>query len=790
MVELDYNEADTRRIFITPRIIEAGWDTLPASFTAERTFTDGRIVVTGGRVRRGKQKIADYVLRYRSDIPIAIVEAKKYAASAAMGLQQAKEYAETLGLKFAYATNGREIIEFDYLTGRQTTLDRYPSPDELWQRLTGHEAISVESAAPMLSPTRRDPSKPLRYYQEIAINRTVQAVAQGQRRILLTMATGTGKTYVAFQICWKLWNSVWNRAGDHHRPRILFLADRNLLVDDPKDKTFTPFGDARFKIENGKISKGREMYFAIYQAIAGREGQPGLYREFAPDFFDLIVIDECHRGSARDESNWREILEYFEPAYQLGMTATPLREDNRDTYNYFGNPIYQYSLKQGIEDGFLAPYTVHRIVTDLDAIGWRPSQGQLDRYEREIPDQEYTTQDFDRVIALKARTTAIARHITDFLAKTGNRFAKMIVFCTDQEHALEMQSALNQFNNDLTKQHPDYVVRVTSDEGDIGRGHLDRFKDVETLTPVIVTTSKLLTTGVDVPTCQNIVIARVINSMTEFKQIIGRGTRVRDDYGKLYFHILDYTGSATKLFADPDFDGYPALITQEEIDADGNTIADEVVADVDPTAPDVDDPLPPDLDDHELVRRKYYVDEGEAQIAAEMVYELDANGKRGLVKFTDYTAVQVRSLFPNSAAMRKIWADAKGRTELIDALAERNIDFERLAEVMNQPDADPFDLLCHVAFNAPIRTRRERANRVKLEETAFFEQYTGKAREILLALLEKYAEHGEAQLVLNEVLKVPPLLNYGNAVEIARLFGGTNHLKEAVEQLQTLLYVA
>ena len=403
----------------------------------------------------------------------------------------------------------------------------------------------------------------------------MQAILQGKQRVLLTMATGTGKTIVAFQICWKLWNARWNRTGDYRRPRILYLADRNVLVDDPKDKIFAPFGDARLKIE-GEANKSREMYFSTYQAIARDERRPGLYRDFPPDFFDLIVVDECHRGSARDESNWRDILQYFETAFQLGMTATPLREDNRDTYAYFGNPLYTYSLRQGIDDGFLAPYRVHRIITTADAAGWRPSKGELDRYGREIPDAEYGTKDFERVVALRARTEAIARNLTEFLMKN-DRFGKTIIFCVDMDHAEAMRQALNNLNADLAQQHPDYVVRVVSDEGKIGRGHLDRFMELETLVPTLVTTSQMLTTGVDVPTCKNVVLARVINSMTDFKQIIGRGTRVRDDYGKYFFSILDYTGSATRLFADPDFDGDPALITEEEMNDAGESVGEPEV---------------------------------------------------------------------------------------------------------------------------------------------------------------------------------------------------------------------
>ena len=411
------NEADTCRKYVLPKLIDSGWDNDPHSFTEQRTFTDGRIVVSGKKVHRRPQKRADYLLRYTRDFPIAVIEAKAEYKSPGTGLQQAKDYAEILGLKFAYATNGHGIIEFDYLTGLEQEITQFPAPSELWERLATSQGLDEGKKTRLLTPFNHLSGKSPRYYQEIAINRAVQAILQGKKRILLTMATGTGKTVVAFQICWKLWSARWNRTGEYRRPKILYLADRNILIDDPKDKTFAPFGEARHKIENGVAVKSREMYFAIYQAIAKDERRPGLYREYAPDFFDLIIVDECHRGSAKDESNWREILEYFQPAYQLGMTATPLRNDNIDTYQYFGNPIYTYSLRQGIEDGFLAPYRVHRVITTVDAAGWRPDAGELDRYGREIPDEEYHTKDFERIIALKARTQAIARHLTDFLKK-------------------------------------------------------------------------------------------------------------------------------------------------------------------------------------------------------------------------------------------------------------------------------------------------------------------------------------------------------------------------------------
>lgn len=605
------------------------------------------------------------------------------------------------------------------------------------------------------------------------------------------MATGTGKTPVAFQICWKLWNARWNRTGEHRRPKILYLSDRNILVDDPKDKIFAQFGDARAKIENRNAIKSREIYFAIYQALAKDENRPGLYEEYAKDFFDLIIVDECHRGSAREDSTWRDILEYFEPAYQLGMTATPLRDDNRDTYLYFGNPIYQYSLRQGIEDGFLAPYRVHRIISDWDAAGWRPSKDEIDRYGRQIPDDEYQTKDFERVVALRKRTEAIARHLSDFM-KNNDRFAKTIVFCVDQEHASEMRQALNNLNADLVKKFPDYVCRVTADEGDIGRGHLSRFQDVESQTPVILTTSQLLTTGVDAPTCKNIVLARVVGSMTEFKQIIGRGTRVRDDYGKLWFNILDYTGSATRQFADPEFDGDPAFISQEEIDAAGKKKKVDVIDDGLPGGDIVDMDQPPIVEEPPPVeRRKYYFDEGNVEIASHLVYELDPDGKQlRVLKYSDYAAEKVRTLYPSAPELRKKWASPAERSEIIEKLAQRGISFDELAETAKQPEADPFDLLCHLAFNAPLRTRRERAQRLREERKDFFMRYAADARAILNELLDKYAEYGTAQFVLPDVLQVPPISEHGNVIEIAKLFGGSEQLRDAVNELQTLLYAA
>jgi len=782
------SEADTCRKHIVPKLQSAGWDADPYSIAEQRTITDGRIVPVGkGFVRRPPKRV-DYLLRYRRDFPLAVVEAKPDYKSAAAGVQQARLYAEMLGLKFAYASNGLDIIEIDYFKGTETPRADFPSPAELWERYrAGSGLTDDQTALQLLTPSNFSVGKGERYYQQVAINRIVEGVLNGRRRLLVTMATGTGKTSVAFQVCWKLWSARWNRTGDHRRPRILYLADRNILVDQPKDGIFAAFGDARHKIESGEVVKGREMYFAIYQALAEDERRDGLFRAYPRGFFDLIIVDECHRGSARDDSSWRAILEHFEEAYQLGMTATPLREDNRDTYRYFGNPIYEYSLRQGIDDGFLAPYRVHRVVSEWDAVGWRPSKGDLDRYGREIPDGEYQTKDFERAVALKARTEAIARHLTDFMKKT-DRFAKTIVFCVDQEHAAEIRQALINLNSDLVVKHPDYVCRVTADEGDIGRGHLERFQDVDTTTPVILTTSQLLTTGVDAPTCKNVVLARVVSSMSEFKQIIGRGTRVRDDCGKLWFNILDYTGSATRMFADPTFDGDPAQITEEELKDNGEAV---LISEVDNSEPEPETLEAKIIEPPEATRRKFYFDGGHVAIAAHLVYELDPNGQQlRVIRYTDYAAESVRSLYPTSKELRQQWADPVQRSEIVGRLAERGIDFAELAEQAEQPDADPFDLLCHLAFNAPLRTRRERTTQMRATKKDFFDRYGPEARAVLEDLVEKYAEHGDTQFRLPDALKVPPLSRRGQVGDIIRIFGGADRLRAAVTELQEHLYAA
>lgn len=787
-------EADTCRELVTPKLLAAGWGEAPHGIGEQRTFTNGRLIVTGGRVRRDRQRRADYLLYVRRDFPLAVVESKGIGQPAESGVQQARDYAEMLGLKFAYATNGRRIIEIDYIQGTEREVERFATPAELWQRL--QTAITLpEAAAPhLLEPFNLVSGKIPRYYQQITIHRVIEAILLGRTRILGTLATGTGKTCVAFQVCWILWNSRWNRTGEYRRPKILFLADRNILVDDPMAKMFAPFGDARHKIAGGDVSQGREMYFGLYQSLSTTAED--VFRQYRRDFFDLIVIDECHRGSSRDDSRWRAVLDYFAPAVQFGMTATPLREESRDTYAYFGAPVYTYSLRQGIEDGFLAPYRVHRVITTVDAAGWRPSKDELDRYGRPVPDEEYQTKDFERVVALRARTQAIAKHLTDFLKGT-DRFAKTLVFCVDQDHAAEMRQALLNLNSDLVRDYPDYVCRVTADEGAIGLTHLAHFQDVDRPTPVILTTSQLLTTGVDAEMVKNVVLARVVGSRSEFKQIIGRGTRLKVDYGKEYFNIIDFTGTATRHFADPDFDGDPAQIEEVTIDDAGATLAQ-----VDTTPASVEEPVTEYLNDPSaepgailteppVEPRKFYVDGGEVEVIGHLVYDLDPDGKKlQVVRYTDYSGRAVRTLFADRDALQSAWASPDTRQVVLQALAERGIGFEELAAGANQPEADPFDLLCHLAWNAPLLTRRQRAEQARGATQDLFSRYGDTAREILSLLLDSYIERGLTQFnTLSELMKVQPFDRFGTPAEIAaRHFGGIQPFKEAVSRLQTALY--
>lgn len=789
------NEARTCREYVVPRLRVSQWYADPYSVVEQHTFTDGRVQLAGDTILRQERKRADYILRLRRDFAIAVVEAKDQYKKPADGLQQAKRYASMLGLQFAYSTNGKEIVEYDFLTGRETALSSFPTPEELWLRLQQGQQISDDIAEALLTPIDHSSERTIRYYQELAVNLATQRILQGNQRVLLTMATGSGKTLVAYQICWKLYHARWNARNEPQRhPHILFLADRTILVDDPKEKYFWTFDDAVHKITGGVAPLSRHIYFATYQAIARDEQRPGLFREFPRNFFDLVIVDECHRGSADDESNWREILEYFSSAVQLGMTATPRRDDNINTYEYFGKAIYEYSLSQGIEDGFLAPYRVYRIVTNVDALGWQPEPGQIDIHGNLIPDHQYTTPHFETQISLQARTRAIARNLTEFLRRT-DRQARTIIFCVNQEHASLMRQEITNANPDLMVQNANYVCRITSEEGDEGKAMLSRFQDPEKEYPIIVTTSRLLTTGVDIPTCQNIVIARVVLSMTEFKQIIGRGTRIRSDHGKLFFNIFDYTGSATTLFADPEFDGNPESVSEMSMDEDGNIIpnSEHVVEDNESSRQTgTDQTYPANNDDR--VREpamKYYVDGGNVEIVAEMVYDLGPDGRRQrMVSFTEYTADSVRKLYPSLEEFRTKMGDADGRNEILDRLRERGITEEHLTRSMNRSDADPFDLLCAIAFDAPIRSRRDRVDAVSRTNTQFFQEYRSEAQAVLKELLERYAQYGSTELKLPEALQFPPISTHGNVKEIIKSFGGPLALRDAVNRLQTLLYVA
>jgi type I restriction enzyme R subunit len=787
---------------VVPRLQASGWT---GRLVEQYPVTDGKIVPVprrGPRARdhrRDRPLLADYVLEVEPGFPVAVVEAKREYKLPGDGLQQAMRYAQLLDLPFAYATNGRGIVEHDYDTGIERDLAAFPTPDELWQRYRSWKGIVDDSAAEtLLLPFNRDLRLPNgdvkepRYYQQVAIERTLQAIlSEHRKRILLTLATGTGKTFLALQIVWKLWSSDWRA---ERKPRILYLADRNILVDQPISREFRPvFGDAVWKIR-GEAKTGREVYFALYQTLADSGETLGVFRDYPPDYFDLVVVDECHRGSARDESDWHAILEHFSPAVQIGMTATPKRNANVDTYNYFGDPLYTYSLAQGIEDGFLAPYRVRRVVLSPDAWGWSPEPGQLDRFGREIPDDLYETRHFERVVSLLTRTEAAARHLTEYLEGT-DRMAKTIVFCVDAEHADQMRKALNNANADLARQHPNYAVRIVSDEGEVGKLHLGDFADPERETPVIATTAQLLSTGVDLPTVRNIVLFKPIGSIVEFKQIIGRGTRLYPDEDKLTFEIIDYSG-ATALFEDPEFDGPPeAPPLVEEIDRDGKTVSDTEVSEPEPDYgqghDDDDDAADPDRLEDEGAR-KFYVDDGPAAyVAAEGFYLPDPeSGRLVLVEYSDYLASEVRRLYVSASALRAVWRTRPGREEVVAALAARGISLEEAAGRLGLGDMDAVDLLVHVAWNGPTVTRGQRVRRVRTDRRDFFALFVPEARAVLEELLDKYAEHGVSQLDDLRVLEVPPLDRHGSVVDIAGRFGGSEKLRSAIDQMEEMLYAA
>lgn len=794
-------EDETCRNYVVPRLKAAGWD--DDQIVEQYRITDGRVLRVGKKHRRDTPLRADYVLEYRPGVAIAVVEAKRSYAIPGRGIQQAKRYASLLDVPFSYSTNGAGIVEDDRNTGiERDELAGFPSPDVLWARYRQWRGLDEgRSAEGMLIPFNRALRNPdgsvkePRYYQRTAISRAVRMILRGDKRLLLTMATGTGKTFVAMQIAWKLWNVNW-RPG--RNPRILYLADRNILVDQPIEREFKPAfgageGSPIWKL-SGDAKVGREIYFGLYQQLADTaSGLDGMYRDFPPDFFDLIIVDECHRGSARAGSSWRAILQHFTPATQLGMTATPKRDESVDTYDYFGGSIFEYSLAQGIEDGFLAPYRVLRVVLSPDALGWAPDQGQLDLFGKEIPEGLYTTKDFERVVSLLTRTEVAAKHLTEYLRRT-DRWAKTIVFCVNQEHADQMRRALHNANSDVARDHPNYVVRIVSEEGEVGRGHLSDFADTEKRLPVITTTSELLSTGVDLPTVKNIVLFRPVGSMALFKQMIGRGTRLFPDEDKLSFDILDYSG-ATALFNDPEFDGPAEQVVHEEIDDEGNVAGDTTVEQPEPTfePPPGDgapDNIPPsDLD--EQPRAKFYIDDAEVWVTAEAVYHLDPDTERlRLVEYRDFVAETVRSLFPDANQLLARWRSRLGRQDVLDALGRHGIDADDLAERIAMADADPLDVLVHLAWNQPLATRVERARRVRREHEAFFEEFQPAAREVLTYLLDKYAEHGISELDDLAVLEVPPLSSLGTPAEIAVGFGSAEALRTAVSRLSELVYVA
>ena len=781
MNKKDLTETDIRTKFITPAILGPNgskWNVM-TQVLEERYFTKGRIIVRGKTVQRGEAKKADYILFYKPNIPIAVVEAKDNNHSVGSGMQQALNYAETLDVPFAYSSNGDGFVEHDR-TGKAASPERdlalkdFPTADELWSRYRGLKGYTPQQEIVTMQDYYNDPSgKAPHYFQQVAINRTVDVIARGENRVLLVMATGTGKTYTAFQIIWRLW-----KAGV--KKRILFLVDRNILADQTKINDFKPFGTAMTKITNRTVDKSYEIYLSLYQAVTGTEEEQDIYKEFSPDFFDLVIVDECHRGSAAADASWRRILDYFSSATQIGMTATPKETKDVSNIEYFGEPTYTYSLRQGIEDGFLAPYKVIRIGLDKDLEGWRPEKGKLDRYGQEIEDRIFNDLDFDQNLILKKRTEVVANKITEFLKAT-DRFAKTIVFCENIDHAERMRQALVNANADLAAANKRYVMRITGDEEE-GKAQLDNFIDPESTFPVIVTTSRLMSTGVDAQTCKLIVLDRKIGSMTEFKQIIGRGTRINEDYNKFFFTIMDFK-RATAHFADPGFDGDPVQI-YEPREGDPIIPPDDLVQDAEGTYGDKPVVFPDgETDGGKSV--KYYVDDVEVKVATERVQYLDAEGRLITESLKDYSRKTVLKSFESLDAFLTVWNDADRKQAIIDELAMKGLFLDELSEQVGK-NYDAFDLVCHVAFDQPPLTRRERADNVKKRNV--FAKYGEKTRAVLNALLDKYADGGLRSVESLEILKVDPLTSFGTPVEIVNLFGGKQNYLSAIEQLETELY--
>jgi type I restriction enzyme R subunit len=792
MSQASLSERDVCTKLITPALERAGWD-IQGQVREEVSLTAGQVMVRGRLVARGTAKRADYVLYLKPGLPLAVIEAKEPNHRLGDGMQQALEYADMLGVPFAFASNGSGFLFSDRtgLAGKvetQIKLDEFPSPEELWRRFRAWKGLSDESARIVSQDYYTDGTgKAPYYYQQKAINSVVEAVARKQDRILLVMATGTGKTYTAFQIIWRLW-----KAGV--KKRILFLADRDMLLLQTRNKDFQPFGGAMTRIKNRQVDKSYEIYLALYQAITGSEESKDIFRQFSPDFFDLIIVDECHRGSAAADSAWREVLEYFSGATQLGLTATPKETEDVSTSTYFGDPVYTYSLKQGIEDGFLAPYKVVRIDLDKDLTGWRPEKGRLDKNGVEIEDRIYNQKDFDRNLVLERRTDLVARKLTEFLAATGV-YSKTIMFCEDIDHAERMRQALVNANPELCAKNRKYVMRITGDS-DEGKAEVEAFMSPEQIYPVIVTTSKLMTTGVDVPTCRVVVLDQTIQSMTEFKQIIGRGTRIKEEFGKLYFTILDFK-KATELFADPDFDGNPVRIV-DWADDTGSPPPDEdgaapefpdearPVSAVDPNIPA--DPLAGEIpDDGAPKRYKFVVNDVEVSVAAERVQYYGNDGKLITESLRDYTRRTIREKFASLDAFLKTWKQADRKKAIIDQLALFGVFFEALQDEVGK-DLCPFDLICHVAFDQPPLTRRERANNVRKRN--YFTKYGETARKVLDALLDKFANEGVDDIEDIAILKVRPINQHGTPVQIIQQFGGKDPYLKAVHDLEDELFRA
>lgn len=809
------SERDICTKFITPAILQAGWE--QHQFREEVNLTDGRVVVRGklaSRIKnpeaKGGPKRADFVLYGRPDVPIATIEAKQAKFSVGHGMQQALAYAEMLDAPFAISSNGGGFLLHDR-TGltqpveRELPLAAFPSQEELWSLYERWKGLAGAEASSLIEqPFYKDGAgKEPRYYQRVAINRAIEAIAKGQQRVLLVMATGTGKTYTAFQIIWRLWKAK-------ARKRTLFLADRNILVDQTMQQDFAPFGEVMHKVTNREVKKNYEIYLALYQAVTGREEWKQIYRQFPADFFDLVVIDECHRGSAVEDSAWREVLDYFSSATHVGLTATPKEKSTLDkrtaqrvikdpefNYKYFGEPVYTYSLKQGIEDGFLAPYKVIRIATDVDAVGYTPEQGKVDKLGQPVEQRQYTTKDFDRSLVLEKRTRLVASKVWEYLKAT-DPMAKTIVFCDDQDHAERMRQELVKIIPAAASNRR-YVMRITGDDNE-GKAQLSYFIDNDEPYPVIATTSKLLTTGVDAKTCKLIVLDQSINSMTEFKQIIGRGTRLREDYQKLYFTIMDFKG-ATRLFADPDFDGEPVVIYEPKDDEP------VVPPDVPPRTGEPDSPPygpEPSGGDDDFAggdsgggsggegRIKYFIDDVNVRVAVERSQYLDADGRlitedyRVLLKDDIKRVLQAE--FGSLTDFLRRWNSAERKQAVLEELADHGIPLEVLQQaVPNGAELDVFDLVAHVAFDQKPLTRRERANNVKKRDV--FGKYGDQARAVLEALLDKFADHGVQDIEDTKVLELPPFDQFGSKTQIRRgIFGGVEQFTQAVQALEKALY--